>query len=259
MARSNCITRRPSIGFAIAALAALAMLASGCETNRNANAFLSADRTVRVVNHDPKLRSQQLERLAGQAAREYTALRRAFGKDVGRITVEVRDRGVGRHFPPATIHIPSRLIRKSRAITAHEITHLLAQGWTSLVLKEGLAVYAQARFGEQRGWPNYGRPIHRSARRWRNTPNVGVRTPADAEFVWATARRRDTEARRAAYAIAGSWVTWIVEEKLGGDLGRFMERLYRTGDYPAALGQPQAALAREWGEFVEAAGSKSRK
>ena len=246
----------PSIGFAIAALA---MLAAGCETNRNADAFLGADQTVRVVNHDPKLRSQQLESLAGQAGREYALLRRAFGKDVGRVTVEVRDRGVGRHRPPATILIPSRLIRTSRAITAHEITHLLAQGWASAVLKEGLAVYAQDRFGEQRGWPNHGRPIHRSARRWRNRPDMGVRTPADADAVLRTARRGEVERRRAAYAIAGSWVTWIVEQRLGGDLGRFMDRLYRTGDYPAALGRPQAALAREWTAFVEAAGSESGK
>ena len=112
--------RRPSLGFAIAALAVLA--AAGCETTREA-AYPSADKTVRVVNHDPslghdpKLGPRQLERLAGQAAREYALLRQAFGKDVGRITVEVRDRGVGRHRPPATILIPSRLIRTSRAIT----------------------------------------------------------------------------------------------------------------------------------------------
>ena len=240
--------RRPSLDFAIAALAVLA--AAGCETTREA-ADPSADKTVRVVNHDPKLGSQQLERLAGQAAREYALLRQAFGKDVGRVTVEVRDRGVGRHRPPATILIPSRLIRTSRAITAHEITHLLAQGWASAVLKEGLAVYAQARFGEQRGWPNNGRPIHRSARRWRNMPDVGVRTPADADAVLRTARRG--EVRRAAYAIAGSWVTWIVDEKLG--LGRFMAALYRSGDYPTALGRSEAALAREWAGFVERAGT----
>ncbi|MGB0555222.1 MAG: hypothetical protein ACPGQV_22085 [Alphaproteobacteria bacterium] len=85
------------------------------------------------------------------------------GEDVGRVTVRVHDSGIARHFPPATIRISSRLLRKSTVITAHEIIHLLSQGWASQVLKEGLAIYLQARFGEQRGWPNYPRTPRRSA------------------------------------------------------------------------------------------------
>ena len=48
----------------------------------------------------------------------------------------------------------------------------------------------------------------------------------------------------------------ISQEQDGtGSDGRFMAALYRSGDYPAALGRPQAALAREWGDFVERAGT----
>jgi hypothetical protein len=101
--------------------------------------------------------------LAGQAVREYAALRAVLHEDVGRITVRIHDAGIARHFPPATIRIPTQLLRKSTVIAAHEITHLLSQGWASQVLKEGLASYLQARFVEQQGWPNCRCTLHGAA------------------------------------------------------------------------------------------------
>jgi len=140
----------------------------GCAANEDApgDVFWSTDKSIRVVNGGPSLPHRQLQALAGQAAREYAALRAVLGEDVGRVTVWVHDSGIARHFPPATIRIPTRLLRKSTVITAHEITHLLSQGWASQVLKEGLASYLQARFGGQRGWPNYRRTLHGAARYW---------------------------------------------------------------------------------------------
>tara|TARA_E500000331_G_C16741725_1_gene491274 strand:- start:203 stop:439 length:237 start_codon:yes stop_codon:yes gene_type:complete len=78
-----------------------------------------------VVNGGPSLPHRQLEALAVQAAREYSALRAVLGEDIGRATVRVHDSGITRHFPPATIRISTRLLQKSTVITAHEITHLL--------------------------------------------------------------------------------------------------------------------------------------
>ena len=44
---------------------------------------------------------------------------------------------------------------------------------------------------------------------------------------------------------------WIVERKLGGGIRRFLDTLYRSGDYEAALGQPYPALVAEWRAYLE--------
>ncbi len=214
----------------------------------------STDGSVRVVNHAPGLKPAMLARLADQTEREYQKLQRLFGVHVGRVTVNVRAQGVGRHFPPSAIRIPRDTVLKGSAITAHELTHLLNQGWASKVLKEGLAVYGQNRVGEQRGWPNYKLGIHRAAYRAitdpANDPISPVQTPAEAERAFATAKLGQTVKRKAAYNISGSWVTWLIEQSMGGDLDRFMRTLYRRGDYRAATGKSYGVLEAAWGRFI---------
>ncbi|MCP5368320.1 MAG: hypothetical protein H6907_10790 [Hyphomicrobiales bacterium] len=211
----------------------------------------SADGTVRVASRDPALPAPLLADLADRAAREYAALRRLFRSDVGPVRVVVADRPVAFHRPPATVHIPSRTLRRGTAITAHEITHLLARGWASQVLKEGLAVYAQERVGTARGWPNYRRTVHATAARLSAPAGAAVKSPADAETVLGGPARKDVAARRAAYAVAGSWVQWLIEEIFAGDTARFMDRLYRSGDYRAATGESHAGLQARWRAFID--------
>ena len=229
----------------------LTVVLGGCAANEDApgDVFWSTDKTIRVVNGGPSLPHRQLQALAGQAAREYAALRAVLGEDVGRVTVRVHDSGIARHFPPATIRIPTRLLRKSTVITAHEITHLLSQGWASQVLKEGLASYLQARFGEQRGWPNYRRTLHGAARYWLRE-SESVHGLADAERTLGNGLSAPTKTRLVAYNLAGSWVRWLLEEKLAGDLDRFMREIYRTENYEAATDLPLLQLWAEWREFL---------
>jgi hypothetical protein len=78
-----------------------------------------------------------------------------------------------------------------------------------------------------------------------------VRGPAAANRVLSTRNPDKPELRRAAYAVAGSWVTWLIDDKFAGDIGRFMAALYRTGDYRAALGRPFDELEREWRAGLE--------
>jgi hypothetical protein len=205
---------------------------------------------VRVENNDPTITKAQRQALRQQAAREYEKLKFFFNADVGPVTLTVRDHGVGRHVPPAQIIIPSRLIEKSRAITAHELTHLLTQGWASSLLKEGLAVYAQDKFGEQRGWPNFKQSVHRAAIIAINKAEPLVRGPGDANHVLSTRNPGNTNLRRAAYNVAGSWVMWIIEQRMDGDITRFMADLYRSNAYRKALGSSFAELRREWREFL---------
>ena len=227
---------------------------AGCQTtspvSQPAAAVRSIDGSVRVVDHSAELDPEALRRLADQTEREYLQLQQLFGVHVGHVTVNVRKTGVGRHFPPAAIRIPMTTIAKRTAITAHELTHLLNQGWASMVLKEGLAVYGQNRIGEQPGWPNYKRGIHRAAHAAIIAPAAPVRSPAGAEQAFATARLGQTVKRRAAYNVSGSWVTWLINQRMGGNLDRFMATLYRSGDYPAATGKSYAWLDAAWRRFV---------
>lgn len=235
-----------------AALFFAVLLFGGCALRPGCSGIESADQTICVVRYDKNITSEQIQALADQAARERTILVRYFGNDVGPITVIVRDRGIAYHEPPTTIHIPSARITKRYAITAHEMTHLLTQGWASRVLKEGLAVYAQYKFGEQQGWPNFRHSVHAAAQQWLVDKNNKIRTPKEADFALRTAGRGERRLRLAAYSIAGSWVMWIVEQKFEGDITRFMDDLYRSGNYDNVLSGGIEALTQEWYAFLAA-------
>ena len=63
-----------------------------------------------------------------------------------------------------------------------------------------------------------------------------------------------TKTRLAAYNLVGSWVRWLVEEKLAGDLDCFKREIYRTKNYEAGTGLPLLQLKAEWREFLQGAG-----
>ena len=135
--------------------------------------------TIRVIDEGSGLEPDYVPGLIGQAAREYEKLKVLFHNDVGVVTIRLRANGPARHLPPADIVIPAPRVRDGRAVTAHEITHLLNQGWANGLLKEGLAVWAQDRVGEQAGWPNEGRLIHQVARAAITEADPLVRGPSD--------------------------------------------------------------------------------
>ena len=207
--------------------------------------------TIRVIDEGSGLEPDYVPGLIGQAAREYEKLKVLFHNDVGVVTIRLRANGPARHLPPADIVIPAPRVRDGRAVTAHEITHLLNQGWANGLLKEGLAVWAQDRVGEQAGWPNEGRLIHQVARAAITEADPLVRGPSDANKVLSTRNPGMAKLRRAAYAVAGSWVTWLIETQFAGDVMRFQAELYRTGNYQAVLGRPFKPLRREWRAYLD--------
>ena len=223
----------------------------GCATPQYCEGVASGDKMICTHNRDEDVTKQRIRALTEQAARERRTLVAYLGNDVGQVTMVVREKGIAHHRPPASIYIPTRLIVKDHAITAHEITHLLTQGWASQVLKEGLAVHVQYRFGEQQGWPNYRRTVRAAARHWRNDPGLAVHTPNDADRVLRPPGGDKMERRRAAYSIAGSWVMWLIERKFDSVVGRFLDSLYRSGDYQSALNQNYASLLQEWRSFLK--------
>ena len=206
---------------------------------------------VRVIDENSGVDSALFPAIAAQAGREYDKLKAMFGTDVGTLTVRLRPKGVSRHLPPSDIVIPARLLRDGRVISAHEITHLLTQGWANMLLKEGLAVYAQNMVGERKGWPNEGRNVHLVAFEAISRPEPLVRSPGDANRVLSTSNPNKPELRRAAYSVAGSFVTWLIDERFLGEVGQFVRMLYRSGDYADATGESFKLLQRDWRKYVE--------
>ena len=76
----------------------------------------------------------------------------------------------------------------------------------------------------------------------------------DAERMLSNGLLAPTKMRLAAYNLAGSWVRWLVEEKLAGDLDCFKREIYRTENYEAGTGLTLLRLKAEWREFLQGAG-----
>ena len=207
---------------------------------------------VSIDDRRSGLEPAQIETVRAQVAREYAKLKAFFGIDVGPVVVTLVKKGVGRHFPPNRIQIPAAQVRHARAVSAHELTHLLTQGWANGLLKEGLAVYGQDKFGETPAWPNWGQNIHQAAYAEIVTPDTDVRGPGDANRVLSTPNPGKTKLRLAAYRVAGSWVTWLIDERMSGDVRRFVKTVYRSGSYKKALGETFQELRPAWKAYVKA-------
>lgn len=141
--------------------------------------------------------------------------------------------------------IPPRILARGIAPTAHEITHVLAGRGASVTLTEGLAVLTHARFGEQPAFPNFGQPPETSL-----LGLIARMPPLDGPPELAQVERwidnfADAGRRRLGYLIAGLFCEHLLLERLGGDRERFF-RLYRSGDYAAALGDTGAAAFARW-------------
>ena len=109
------------------------------------------------------------------------------------------------------------------------------------------------RFGEQQGWPNYRRTLHDVARYWLRESESAL-TLAGAERMLGNGLSPPTKTLLATYNFAGSWVRWLVEEKLAVDLDRFMREIYQTENYEAWTGLPLLRLKAEWREFLQGTG-----
>lgn len=142
--------------------------------------------------------------------------------------------------------IPPRILARGIAPTAHEITHVLAGRGASVVLSEGLAVLAQARFGAQPAFPNFDRSLRVALFEQLNrVPPFDAPPRLDQVERWAD-DFADPARRRLGYLIAGLFCEYLLTQRFGGDPARFL-RLYRSGDYVGALGDGgEAVFARWW-------------
>jgi hypothetical protein len=191
--------------------------------------------------------------LQSEAEREAQAIASALGTDLDetvRILIAKEFHGhradISRSYPEAfLIIIPPHVLDRRIVPLAHELTHVIAGSGADAVFAEGLAVYNQGRFGTDPAFPNFGRPIG-AALREAIMARYGAKTWPEAvgkfEIELGPVPDRtillsrwigdvnDTEDRTLAYLTAASYVEYLVDSVLLGDMKAFF-RLYRSGDY----------------------------
>ncbi len=175
--------------------------------------------------------------------------------------------GVAIAAPPAEpvrVTIPVRYMRQKRFNTAvvHEMTHALAgvPADKNLFLAEGLAVHVHgvlARPDEAESFSNFQihRIAHRILQRFQRTDLVHKLYDTPSAFSSANDKPGDGINAAVGYAVAGSFVTWLIQRN--GQAGErqgvadFM-RIYRGASFKDVYGRTLRQLEADWVRFVAA-------
>ncbi len=236
--------------------------ASGCTTSEPVMVENSHVQVQALSNTIPM---ETMNEIAARSERIYTKLAAFFGRNppsAVRVELGAQQR-IARSFAERnTIVFPMRVVESKSVIIAHEMTHLFMPERHSEALREGIAVYAQDRFGEVSGYPNYGVDVDRLlSRRLRDGVGKSVASFSGAEAFFRRARGDgvgqpklkwkdiDQEARRNAYLAGGSFTRYLFEVELQSDMTRF-RTLYVGGDIPGVTGKSLQEIEAAWWQKI---------
>lgn len=239
-------------------LAAIVLCLQGCATP---DERVAAGRYVVVRAAQADIGELEMTSLAQRGDRVFERLSGFFGRSLPvPVYIEIDPNlAVSRSYADrGAIGFPPRVVARNAVIVAHEMTHLFMPEKVSEALREGIAVYAQDRFGEVAGYPNYGEDLDAViVRRLRRGVGSGVRTFSEAEAFFRRNRGRepegrkiplaaiDQDARRNAYLLAGSFARYLFEVVLESDMGVF-KRIYTSGDYEQQTGRSAVEIEAAW-------------
>ncbi len=241
---------------------AVTLSLTGC-AGQDARLVKGENVLVRVLQDGPA--KETVAALAERGDRIFRKLRTFFARDVSRpvmIEIDAKAR-IARSFAARNaIVFPLRVVDGNNAIIAHEMTHLFMPENRSEALREGIAVYAQDKFGEVHGYPNYGNDLdHLVVKRLSGGIGKDVSTFAAAEALFRHNRGTDrggkrlsldeidAEARRNAYLIAGSFVRYLLNDVLRQDMAAF-KRIYVGGDFVRETGKTLPELEAAWRRLI---------
>ena len=160
-----------------------------------------------------------------------------------RIEIHIVEGGICNAYG-GVVSLPIRLVKSKRAAIVHEVTHIIAKHENNRFFSEGLAIYFQERFGEDRGFPNFALPLDDLVRS-RKEKLIPITELMNDNEVF---RQVGTERRRLAYIEAGSFINFLVvkfgEERLA-DLHNSW-----TLNYKKIYGKNVKELEAEWKNFV---------
>lgn len=229
---------------ALSAAAALLFAAS----NAHAGVNTGKDALVEIRSAYPDLAAETMAEMSARAEALYPKLAAFFGHELRRpIVIDLSDAySFSTSFPHRNlIGFPRHIVDRNIAVIAHEMTHLFMPDGYSHAIREGIAIYAQDRFGMVGGFPNFGRDLDEMVRARLGedeNPRVHLMETAEDMIRGYNVNRRD---RHMAYLVAGSFTRYLLDSVLEGDMARF-KRLYASGDYVAETGRTLAEIDAAW-------------
>jgi hypothetical protein len=160
------------------------------------------------------------------------------------IEIKIVDKGRTCNAIGGVISLLVPHIRDKSAPIIHEVTHVITRHEDSSFFSEGLAVYFQERFGDNQVFPNFAVPVNDLIRKNKDQFIPISRLINDNDIF----EQVDTEQRKLAYLIAGSFISFLVEkygEQKLADLNNS-----RVLNYKEVYGKDTNQLEAEWRNHV---------
>lgn len=218
--------------------------------------------SITVTISNSPLTGPERTRLAGDLRRAADKVCHWWGETYsGPLTIEISSApGPSMALVPAWrgqrghMRFPTRVVRKGRAATVHEVLHVFAPNANRL-LAEGLAVYAHERLHGPTAYPNFGRALHAVAQPYAARADI----VALERIATPTRLQGGGLGGREAYLVAGSFVRFLIERH---GMAKFRQLYAMTPMVPGArnaggpsrwqivYGAPLAQLAAQWRQRI---------
>lgn len=215
-----------------------------------------------IVESDyPSISDDEISQLRLQAEREYKKISEFLGRRYeGTIKIEL---SASYKIPKANIREGPRMGIIEMPITkvleglppfAHELSHLISNEYDMRrYLTEGLAVYMQEQFGENRAGPNFGEDLHSAFYEY-GLNNGTLKIPmADLTSILDFNAFNEQE-KKTIYLQAGSFVKYLIEV-VASNVNQFM-KFYQEGNYKHHFGKGLQELESDWLNYVRISGVK---
>jgi len=162
-----------------------------------------------------------------------------------RINIEIVEGGICR-VRGGIVYLPSWRVKNKTAAVIHEVTHVIAKHGDNRFFAEGIAVFFQQKFGEDKGFPNFGKNLHELTNSYKEAQQF---IPlSQIQYDNDTFRAVGTQKRKVAYVEAGSFFEFLFE-KYGEQK---LRTLHNSGslNYKKVYGKNIKGLEEEWLVFI---------
>lgn len=214
--------------------------------------YLTKDRIITLFRHNiviyndnGALSDADYARLHDQTEKALDTVNRVLGiKKNHSVKVKIVPSGYSSFFGDG-IELPLESIRTHHAPVFGEISHLLSNHREERFFSEGLAVYFQEKYGEDRAFPDV--PGKTLKQQLQEVQDRIIPIPDLAANVSLFSDNRDKEKQRMVYAEAGSFMLFLADRYGEDSLGKL--NATRDLGYNAVFGKSLEQLAREWRDY----------
>lgn len=162
-----------------------------------------------------------------------------------RIKIQIVEGGICNAYG-GVVSLPLRHVQNKTAVVVHEVTHIVAKHSDNRFFSEGLAVCFQQRFGEDRGFPDFGGPLHILANSYIESQQF---IPlSNLKYNNDIFRAVGTHKRKIAYVEAGSFFGFLLEKYGEQKLSTLHNSWFLN--YKNVYGKSIKELEAEWKDFI---------